>query len=584
MTIEGIQSPRVGPDPVPEEEIRRHLAALLDDRSFEANEKRRQLLRFVVEEELAGRGHLLRGRYLASHVFGRNEEFDQSEDPIVRIEARRLRANLDAYYLGPGCNSALRMSIPKGGYRPRFDAVLPAGSTKVHEAPVTTTPDRDPLQKRRFTVTPVAVAAFVFLALVVGLLSRETDLGGTQPPRPSAIMPPSVLVRPFEALSGQSSDTHLAAGVTHELISGLMQYPDLRLYSAADSFANTSAENQSNTGSGPFFSVEGSVRSTSRDIHLTARLLDSESRVIWSGSFDRELRTKDVLALQAEMARAIAVELGQPFGAIRAELTKRIDDFPDHDFSSYACVLRGYEYRRTYLPETYEGVRDCLEEAVVRDPDYAEAWAMLALLRYHAARFTVDSEDREMGYALAVEAGQAALALDPDNVQALKALSFVAHYTGRDDEAQELAGEALAASPNDPEALMQLGWLLSARGNLEAGIPFVRQAIDRSVNPPPHYFHMLAIDALMRGDSQQMLAMARRAVADNSSVSHSLLAIAHGAVGDRAAAKRDLAAMAERWPLMAQDPAAAYGLHRLDDRIVAAIVEGLHAAGWRKPK
>jgi hypothetical protein len=53
-------------------------------------------------------------------------------------------------------------------------------------------------------------------------------------------------------------------------------------------------------------------------------------------------------------------------------------------------------------------------------------------------------------------------------------------------------------NPFDPDALAQLGWRLAVRGNFEEGVPFLREAIARSVDPPDWYYHLLAIDALMQ--------------------------------------------------------------------------------------
>ena len=62
-----------------------------------------------------------------------------------------------------------------------------------------------------------------------------------------------------------------------------------------------------------------------------------------------------------------------------------------------------------------------------------------------------------------------------------------------------------------------------------------------------------------------------------------MAAISHAKLGDTEAAQDDLAAMAEAWPLLARDPAAAYGNFQAEDAIVTALVEGLRAAGWKEP-
>ena len=69
-------------------------------------------------ETLAGRGESLKGYAIALAVFGRGASFDPQADPVVRLEARRLRRDLDSYYMEAGQYDPVRISIPKGSYVP----------------------------------------------------------------------------------------------------------------------------------------------------------------------------------------------------------------------------------------------------------------------------------------------------------------------------------------------------------------------------------------------------------------------------------------------------------------------------------
>ena len=79
-------------------------------------------LRFVVETTLAGRGDRLKGYTIGVEALGRREDFDPQIDPIVRVEAGRLRAALARYYAGPGRNEPVVIELPRGAYRARFSA------------------------------------------------------------------------------------------------------------------------------------------------------------------------------------------------------------------------------------------------------------------------------------------------------------------------------------------------------------------------------------------------------------------------------------------------------------------------------
>jgi hypothetical protein len=85
------------------------------------SDRSRRFLSFVVSENLAGRGDRIKAYSIGVDVFGRGDDFDPSADPIVRIEATRLRAALSTYYEGPGAGSRVRILMPPGKYIPSFE-------------------------------------------------------------------------------------------------------------------------------------------------------------------------------------------------------------------------------------------------------------------------------------------------------------------------------------------------------------------------------------------------------------------------------------------------------------------------------
>jgi adenylate cyclase len=96
------------------------LARVLASPDFPATERNRRFLAYVVEKELAGLTNEITALLLGRLVFGRPESFDPNKDPIVRIEAGKLRRDLEVYYLKAGRASGLQIDLPKGGYRPVF--------------------------------------------------------------------------------------------------------------------------------------------------------------------------------------------------------------------------------------------------------------------------------------------------------------------------------------------------------------------------------------------------------------------------------------------------------------------------------
>ena len=102
------------------EDVSAELKRILGSRDFPATARNRKFLAYVVRKELEGAPQEITSRHVAKSVFGRRSSFDPNKDPIVRIEAGRLRRDLEVYYLKSGQSSPLRITIPKGGYRPVF--------------------------------------------------------------------------------------------------------------------------------------------------------------------------------------------------------------------------------------------------------------------------------------------------------------------------------------------------------------------------------------------------------------------------------------------------------------------------------
>ena len=117
-------------------EVREELGRILADVAFSGSKRFQRFLTFLVEESLAGRGDSLKAYTIAMEVFGRKADFDPQRDPIVRVEAARLRGRLDSYYLANQQACLVRIALPKGGYRPVFSYATPPAETPQTAAPL----------------------------------------------------------------------------------------------------------------------------------------------------------------------------------------------------------------------------------------------------------------------------------------------------------------------------------------------------------------------------------------------------------------------------------------------------------------
>jgi TolB-like protein len=584
-------------DPAPRriptaKDVQCELERILVSRHLQPSERRRAFLRYVVEETLSGRSDRLKGYSVAVAVFGRDETFDSQSDPVVRLEARRLRRDLDSYYVDDGRHDPVRITIPKGSYVPHFEwhevgrPRAPAGIDRAEDAGAPSLEEASgrldgPTGTGRVSTRLMLAGALIaiLLALVVagGLFlfwdEPQTSLDD--------LRGPAVVVVPFEPLSSTEDSRYLAEGISQELISDLMRFPGFRLYTLPIGFEGGAHSEPVTLGHdlGVAYVASGSVRSESENVHVSAQLLDAATgQVLWTRTYERPLTPQALIGVQSDLAAEIATELGQPYGIVNTDLNLRSSTPAVANIQSYMCVLRAYSYRRGFSRDEFAPVLNCLEETVRRDPDYSDAWAMLGWLHLDAGRFEfAGHKNLQDEYEAAFESASRAVLLDPNNIMALKALSSINHYMGHYDEGERLARRAADLNPNDPDTLAQLGWRLAVRGKFDEGIPILTHAIERTVNPPGWYFHLIAIDLYLKGDYRKMLQVAERSAADGSPVSQALIAIADGELGDQAGVREALEKMSGYAP-MARDPAAFFRRNGATDEIVDALVSGLEKA------
>ena len=118
------------PDPG---DCKQELDRILGSPDFDATDRERRFLAYVVEETLAGRGDRIKAYSIAVSVFGRGESFNPQTDPIVRVEAGHLRRALHRYYLASGSADPLVIAIPKGSYIPSFELPTHRAQTEASE-------------------------------------------------------------------------------------------------------------------------------------------------------------------------------------------------------------------------------------------------------------------------------------------------------------------------------------------------------------------------------------------------------------------------------------------------------------------
>ena len=130
------RTPTLPPDKLSDKVVRQQLTRILGSKTFSQVERLKRFISFIVGETVGGRGGDLKEYVIGVQVFGKEPSFDPRTDPIVRVQARRLRTRLARFYRDEGHNDELIVDLPKGGYAPVFRLREEAPSTQA-------VPDRD---------------------------------------------------------------------------------------------------------------------------------------------------------------------------------------------------------------------------------------------------------------------------------------------------------------------------------------------------------------------------------------------------------------------------------------------------------
>ncbi|WP_378946149.1 adenylate cyclase [Mesorhizobium sp. ANAO-SY3R2] len=526
-------APAVRPPPS-QEEIRVQLERILSSPEFAVPARGCAFLRYVVEETLAGRSAWIKGYTIAIEVFGRDETFTQ-DDPVVRIEAGRLRRALERYYLVSGQDDPIRIDIPKGGYVPLFtwNADNPEEAALAETTAMAAISSLGALSRQRARWLLPAASLFLAGFLVVAYWMSGLPMSGA-PLSSTSLGPegPTLAILPFEDL-GEGRESRLyALGLTEELLSALPRFREITVFGHETSDALTPQVAASNAGEKPAarYLLAGGVQVSGGRVRITARLLETATgAILWSQTYDEDLRTRDLFAIQSDVAARVATVVAQPYGVIaQADAANP----PPDDLDAYRCTLQFYAYRADLNAARHLAVRDCLERAIVRFPTYATAWSMLSIAYLDEDRFDFNPRPgTPAALERALTTAQRAVELDARNIRALQALMTALFFNHQLLESTEVGDRALALNPNDTELIAEFGTRLALGGQWQRGAQLLHDALARNPGASGYHHAMLAFSAYMLENDVLALAEIRQASLDALPLFHLVAAVIYAQSG-----------------------------------------------------
>lgn len=520
-----------GPNP-PEQEIRAQLDRILASTEFNVPARVRQFLIYVVNETLAGRADRIKAYTVAVEVFGRDANFDIQNDPVVRIEAGRLRRALERYYLLAGSSAPVLIEIPKGAYVPRFhwqpehEDDGPPGSQPAFLSRHGSAAAPAWRGRYRLAGSLLALGTLAAVALVWAVDWPQSAGTAAALPTPPG---PSLTLKPFANLSGQPEVNYYAAGLTDELLAQLVRFKELTVLvrEASGDASPGDMAGKAPRLTGSRYLLEGGIRLSDGKLRVSARVRDGESAaILWAGIYDADPREKTIVDIETTIAATVATTIAQPYGVIFANPPRPRPDKRSPDLLPQECSYRFYHYRTVLAPIEHAQARECLEQVTARYPEHATSWAMLAYLYLDEERYKLNrSPGSPPPMARARASAERAVRLAPENVRALQALMTVLFFSGEPNEALRIGLQARALNPNDTELLGEFGAWVAQSGNWARGAGMIEEAMAKNPGQPNYYTGHLALAAYMQGENARAVGLIKRANLQQFPIYHFVAAL-----------------------------------------------------------
>ncbi len=329
------------------------------------------------------------------------------------------------------------------------------------------------------------VAAAVWMARPRGRAARPTESTAAQAVR-------SLAVLPLDNYSGDPSQDYFAEGMTDELTSDLANISQLRVISRGSVMQFKGAHRPPTPEIARILNVdaivEGSVLRSGDKVRITAQLIDARSdRHLWAKSFERNSR--DVLALQDELASAIAGEIHVRLTPEeQSRLTRAVSVNPE----AYDAYLKGRYFFNRPSDENLSKAIEKFEEAIRLDPKFAPAHSGLSDVYLWAGYNEGVLTNAEAG-PKAKAAAQEAIRLDDASAEAHASLATYLGWYAHDWPGSEAEyRRSFALNPNYSFAHDQFGILLALEGRLEESVAEGQRAAELDPLSP-----QIPVDALM---------------------------------------------------------------------------------------
>ena len=333
--------------------------------------------------------------------------------------------------------------------------------------------DKGAPSSSRSRIIDYAILAFVAIGAFYLLLDRT----GRDAPASNVALDRSVAVLPFTNLNDNKENEAFTAGIHSDLLAQLSKIRSLRTISrtsmlpyrdSGKSVPEIAAE------LGVATVLEAGVQRAGQSVRINVQLIDGAAdEPMWAEVYDRELTAANIFAIQSEIAQAIAAQLR---ASLSSDDLRRLDHVPTNSIDALDDYFVGKQMLERRTLQALEEAIEYFESVVELDPNYALGWSGIADAYMLLPEYS-NSFDRSLAEKRAREGVLRALELNPDlpEVKATEAWYQLRFFDWV--AAERIFREALAVAPDNTNALHWLSHTLSWQGRFDEAVAVSRRAV-----------------------------------------------------------------------------------------------------------
>ncbi|WP_421926315.1 tetratricopeptide repeat protein [Neoaquamicrobium sediminum] len=557
----------------PADQVLDALERILASDVFARSERARDLLRYLVEQDVAGNADRLKGFSIGVDVFRKDDQFDPATDTVVRVQAGRLRDLLQQYYEGDGAADPLRISVPRGSYVPEYHVADPTVACVASAA----TPEQDDVGK---TANRRALPFLAIGLLLLAVLGGVAGYRSFAPPSPgnagaqgvqraaapfgfsdtTGSVPGDLLPSVYMSVeAGDYGGERIAAAVRR----GLSGFDTVHVIAPPMQPGKSGKVRRTD-----FLFLVGHA-STPGEVHVELQNV-SNGKVVLSRNL--AIADRDQRAIE-DIVADLLTTVASVSGVLYADLAENRAETP-----LARCLALNEAFYRDQQADAHRTAYECFEDLRKARVSSALIYAELAALHMQSIVNRYDypeqaSEQQALDYA------RRAVQLAPSSPSAHRAMGYVLSRTANLSEAMRWVHKAYALNEFDLSMAASYGYAQIFAGDYAAGTPILHRAVMAASAHPTWWDYGLFLGRFMLGEMEAASsAVSPLASSDRAHYLAARLVVAYE-LGDREKVDALLGRLRAGNSAFAANPEAFFRKGNYPESLTNRFVETLRAAG-----